>query len=65
MSFGDTLGMAVMLPELWNWIPPEVQVIFREIAETIKRLQRVEELERPLGMTRGAKLGGTPSWVAR
>jgi transposase len=44
--------MAGMSPELWNRIPPEAQVIFLEMAETIKRLeQRVEELERRLGMT--------------
>jgi transposase len=41
-----------MSPELWNRIPPEAQVIFLEMAETIKRLERrVEELERRLGMT--------------
>ncbi|MGE0379013.1 MAG: IS66 family transposase [Planctomycetaceae bacterium] len=41
-----------MSPELWNRIPPEAQVIFLEMAQTIKRLeQRVEELERRLGMT--------------
>jgi transposase len=41
-----------MSPELWNRIPPEAQVIFLEMAETIKRLERrVDELERRLGMT--------------
>jgi transposase len=41
-----------MSPELWNRIPPEAQVIFLEMAETIKRLERrVEELERRLNMT--------------
>lgn len=41
-----------MSPELWNRIPPEAQVIFLEMAETIKRLEaRVAELERRLGMT--------------
>jgi transposase len=40
-----------MSPELWSRIPPEAQVIFREMAETIKRLEaRVAELERRLGM---------------
>lgn len=43
--------MARMSPELWNRIPPEAQVIFLEMADTIKRLERrVEELERRLGM---------------
>jgi len=43
--------MTPMSPELWKRIPPEAQVIFLEMAETIKRLERrVEELERRLGM---------------
>jgi hypothetical protein len=41
-----------MSPELWNRIPPEAQVIFLEMAETIKRLEaRIEELERRLNLT--------------
>ena len=44
--------MTRMSPELWNRIPAEAQLIFLEMAETIKRLERrVEELERRLGMT--------------
>jgi hypothetical protein len=51
-DFGDTTGMTRMSPELWQRIPPEAQVIFLEMAETIKRLEtRVEELERRLGQT--------------
>ncbi|MEW6332602.1 MAG: IS66 family transposase [Pseudomonadota bacterium] len=41
-----------MSPELWERIPPEAQVIFLEMAQTIKRLEaRVAELERRAGMT--------------
>lgn len=41
-----------MSPELWARIPPEAQVIFLEMAATIRRLEaRVAELERRLGMT--------------
>jgi transposase len=44
--------MARMSSELWERIPPEAQVVFLEMAETIKRLEaRVAELERRLGMT--------------
>jgi transposase len=51
-DFGDTTGMTRMSPELWQRIPPEAQVIFLEMAKTIKRLEtRVEELERRLGQT--------------
>lgn len=39
--------MARMSPELWERIPPEAQVIFLEMADTIQRLERrVEELDR-------------------
>lgn len=42
--------MTGMSPELWNRTPPEVQAIFLEMVETIKRLERrVEDLERRLG----------------
>ena len=44
--------MTRMSPELWKRVPPEAQVIFLEMSETIKRLeQRVGELEARLGMT--------------
>ncbi len=46
------MGMTPMSPALWKRLPPEAQVIFLEMAETIKRLERrVEELERRLEMT--------------
>jgi transposase len=41
-----------MSSDLWEQVPPEAQVIFLEMAQTIKRLeQRVCELEARLGMT--------------
>jgi transposase len=42
--------MTGMSPELWDRTPPEVQAIFLEMVETIKRLERrIEDLERRLG----------------